>query len=120
MFEYADGYRSPESAAASGGSGGDVCTQVNSDPFARREGAAAVDTAAAEASTGSKAVPAVCQPDDEHQLISRRVRRHFAGFGWYEGTVMSVLATGLFEVLYDDGEVKRTRRKELDRIILVP
>jgi hypothetical protein len=59
----------------------------------------------------------VSEFDRREDLIGRRVRKRFLGYGVFDGTVTGQ-AGGLLRVLYDDGELKHVRLEKLLETLL--
>ena len=49
--------------------------------------------------------------DDSDNLVGRRVRKYFRGFGgWFHGTITKRLSAESFEVEFEDGDVRKMTR----------
>jgi hypothetical protein len=59
----------------------------------------------------------VSEFDRREDLIGRRVRKRFLGYGVFDGTVTGQVG-GLLRVLYDDGELKHVRLEKLLETLL--
>lgn len=53
-------------------------------------------------------------------LLGRRVSKHFAGFGRFEGEVAAYDPTDGFELHYEDGDSEKVGAAELVRLLLPP
>ncbi|OQR82075.1 hypothetical protein THRCLA_11155 [Thraustotheca clavata] len=61
-------------------------------------------------------------PQPESNLVGRKVRKHFEGFGWYQGTIMrhwkSEEYGDQFHVVYTDGDAEDLSRETLMKYLL--